>query len=390
MFDSMFWYLFICLAFFAIGDFLGVATKAKLSAVFVSLMLFLIFFLFDWIPDDAVNRAGLSQIGRWAAGFVVFGMGTTINMKELMAEWRTVVTACLSMAVLWVAIVILTPIIGYSEAIVVLPILNGGIIATQVMTSAAMEQGLTMAAALGTIVFAVQKFCGTPFASYFGLKEARIVLEEYRRTGINPNKPAPKAGEEPELMFWEQNKKFYGQFVCLGITAFFVWVASCIGSLTGLSYTIWCLILGAFMASTGYVPKNILVKANAAGIFNIAVFASIIPALSKIRLEDLVTLGLNTAIIFVVTLVLLYVFFGILPLWKVQGHKNVALGVSAAQLLGFPATYLIANEVAQAAAENEEEKQVVLDAIMSKYLVGGFTTVTSVSVIIAGFFEKLL
>ena len=144
------------------------------------------------------------------------------------------------------------------------------------------------------------------------------------------------------------------------------------------------------MASTGYVPKNILVKANAAGIFNIAVFASIIPALSKIRLEDLVTLGLNTAIIFVVTLVLLYVFFGILPLWKVQGHKNVALGVSAAQLLGFPATYLIANEVAQAAAENEEEKQVVLDAIMSKYLVGGFTTVTSVSVIIAGFFEKLL
>lgn len=68
MFDSMFWYLFICLAFFAIGDFLGVATKAKLSAVFVSLMLFLIFFLFDWIPDDAVNRAGLSQIGRWAAG----------------------------------------------------------------------------------------------------------------------------------------------------------------------------------------------------------------------------------------------------------------------------------------------------------------------------------
>ena len=43
-----------------------------------------------------------------------------------------------------------------------------------------------------------------------------------------------------------------------------------------------------------------------------------------------------------------------------------------------------------AAAENEEEKQVVLDAIMSKYLVAGFTTVTSVSVIIAGVFETFI
>ena len=38
----------------------------------------------------------------------------------------------------------------------------------------------------------------------------------------------------------------------------------------------------------------------------------------------------------------------------------------------------------------EEEKQVVLDAIMSKYLVAGFTTVTSVSVIIAGVFETFI
>ena len=160
--------------------------------------------------------------------------------------------------------------------------------------------------------------------------------------------------------------------------------------MTGLSYTIWCLILGAIMATTGLVPKNILAQAKSGGIFNVAVFASIIPSLAKIDLGDLVVLGYSTVVIFVVVFILLYVCFGILPLWRVQGHKNVALGVAAAQLLGFPATYLIANEVATAAAENEEEKQVVLDAIMSKYLVAGFTTVTSVSVIIAGFFETFL
>ena len=175
MFEGMLFYIFVCLAFFAIGDFLGVATKAKVSSVFVSLLLFLIFFMADWIPDDVINQAGLTQIGKWAVGFVVFGMGTTINMRELMAEWRTVATACLSMAVIWIGMIVLVPLIGYNETIVAIPIINGFVVATQIMTSAAMENGLEMAAALGTILYAVQKFFGTPFASYFGLREAREV-----------------------------------------------------------------------------------------------------------------------------------------------------------------------------------------------------------------------
>ena len=374
MFEGMLFYIFVCLAFFAIGDFLGVATKAKLSSVFVSLLLFLVFFMADWIPDDVINQAGLTQIGKWAVGFVVFGMGTTINMRELIAEWRTVATACLSMAVIWIGMVVLVPLIGYNETIVAIPIING----------------LEMAAALGTILYAVQKFFGTPFASYFGLREARQVLTVYRQTGVNPNKPIAKPGEEPKPTFAEKNKKYYGQFVCLGIMALFSWVASIIGQMTGLSYTIWCLILGAIMSTTGYVPKNIMAQAKSGGIFNVAVFASIIPSLAKIDFHDLIVLGYSTVVVFVVVFILLYVCFAILPLWKVQGRKNVALGVAAAQLLGFPATYLIANEVATAAAENDEEKQVVLDAIMSKYLVAGFTTVTSVSVIIAGIFETFI
>ena len=37
--------LFVCLGIFAIGDILAVATKARLSSVFVALMLFLVGFL---------------------------------------------------------------------------------------------------------------------------------------------------------------------------------------------------------------------------------------------------------------------------------------------------------------------------------------------------------
>ena len=130
------------------------------------------------IPPDIIKQAGLTELGRWGVIFIVFSMGTTINLKQFIAEWRSLATAILSMIVVMIAGLALIPIIGYEETIVSVPILNGGIVATQIMTSAAMEQGFQMAAALGTIVFAVQKFFGTPVASYFGMREAKLIVEE--------------------------------------------------------------------------------------------------------------------------------------------------------------------------------------------------------------------
>lgn len=332
MFTSMFFYLFICLLLFGIGDVLGVATKAKVSAVFVSLMLFLVGFMTGVLPPDIIKLAGLTDIGKWSLIFVVFSMGTSLNIKQLIAEWRTVAVAVLSMIVLIAGSVVLIPVIGYQETIVSIPIINGGIVATQIMTSAAMDKGFAMAAALGTVLYAVQKFFGTPVASYFGLRAAKEALAEFRSTGVNPYAPKEEVhgGAAPKETFFEKHKKFYGPFASLTIAAFFSWLAFVIGKYTGLSATIWALILGAAMGSTGLVPPKIL------------------------------------------------------------GNRNLAMGVAVMQLLGFPATYLVANEIAIATGETEEERQVVNDAIMPKYLVGGFATVTTFSVITAGILEKFL
>lgn len=385
-FDNMFYYMLICLLFFGIGDVLGVATKAKVSAVFVSLFLFLACFMAGLIPPDIIKKAGLAEAGKWSVLFVVFSMGTTINFRELIAEWRTVATAILSMLAVLICGLVLIPIIGKQETIVSLPIVTGGIVATQIMTNAAMEHGFALAAALGTIIFAIQKFLGSPVASYFGMREARLIVDEYRR-----NKEAfAQSGEKPVVTttkptFFERHKKYYGPFTSLAIAAFFCWVSFIIGKWTGLSATIWALILGALVSTTGMIPKNILQHANSSGIFNCATFATIIPSLAKITPNDLITLGMMIAALFVVVFVALFLFFYVLPLWKILGSRNVAMGVACCQLLGFPATYLIVNEVAQAASSNDEEKKAITDRLMPKYLVGGFTTVTSFSVIIAGF-----
>lgn len=387
MFNNMFFYLFVCLAFFGIGDFLSVVTKAKVSSVFVSLLLFLIAFMTGIIPPDIIKQAGLADFGKWSILFIVFSLGTTLNLHELVDEWRTLAVSFLAMALVVVVGFAMMPIIGKNEALVAIPIVNGGIVATQIMTTAALEHGFALAAALGTIVYAVQKFFGTPFASHFGIKEAETVIEEYRRTGINRYKKAPKKTEDGKAAkenFFEAHKKYYGVFVSLAITAFFAWLSFVIGKLTGVSAPIWALLLGVVAASLGIVPKNILLHAKSLGIFNVACFATIIPSLAKIRPEDLIGLGINTLIIFAGVFLVLYLAFAVLPCWKILGSKNISLAVSVGQLLGFPATYLIANEVAKAVGKDDKEREVILDAILPKYLVAGFATVSSVSVLIAG------
>jgi hypothetical protein len=51
---------------------------------------------------------------------------------------------------------------------------------------------------------------------------------------------------------------------------------------------------------------------------------------------------------------------------------------------------LVVNEIINAVAETEEEKKIIHERLMAKYLVAGFVTVTTFSVIVAGIFVKFI
>ena len=80
----------------------------------------------------------------------------------------------------------------------------------------------------------------------------------------------------------------------------------------------------------------------------------------------------------------------LLPTWKIVGSRDLAMGIAMAQLLGFPATYLIANEIATALTDDEEEKNAILKRIIPAYVVAGLASVTTISIIIAGIFVEFL
>lgn len=392
IFTSNYFYFFIVMLVYGVGDLLGVITKAKISSVFVVMATFLVLFMTGVFPADIIDQAGLTSMASMAAALLIFHMGTTINLKQLINEWRTVVTAILSMLVVALVVFLLSPIIGYENAIVAIPVLNGGIISTQIMSEAATNAGLAVPAALAAILYAVKKFAGSYPASMLGVREANDILEKYR---ANPNDPmfAETSNDTAngKIGFADQYEKYFTDFVCIMITVFFGWVSVVLGTLIPqVNMSIWALVLGAVMGYFNLVPARILDKGKSTGIISMLTYAVIIPSLAKINFQELGDLAFQVIVILGVTIIALIIFFAVLPGYKIIGSKPLAAGVSLTQYLGFPATFLISNEIAKAVTDDPKEQEVVLSRIMPSYVVGGMTTVTVFSIVIAGIFVNFI
>lgn len=387
-------YFSIVLALFVIGDWLGIWTKAKLSSIFVVLISFLLLFLFKIIPADTIDRAGLTAAAKWATPMLVFHMGTTINLRQLLDEWRTVVTSVIGMIAAIIGIMLVMPLIGREVALVSIPVINGALVATQIMTDAALEKGMAFAAMIPAVVFAVQKFVGTPIVSRCGLIEAQNLLADFREKkaqGITLSAaPAPKAGEKQRVKFCEKYDRFYTTNTCIFITVFGGLISVWLGTVTPINYSIIALVLSVLLSEVGLVPAKVLDKGKASGLITMVVFAAIIPALANISIGDIATLAYYVVIIFAATIVAALLVMCVLPCWKIMGSRSLSFGIAMCQMLGFPSTFLISNEVALALAESEEEKEYVLGKIMPRFVVAGLASVTTLSIIVAGIFAKML
>lgn len=386
-------YFSIVLGLFVIGDWLGIWTKAKLSSIFVVLISFLLLFLFKIVPADIIDQAGLTAAASWATPMLVFHMGTMINLRQLLDEWRTVVTSVIGMAAAVIGILLVIPLIGRDAALVSIPVINGALVATQIMTDAAVAKGLTLAAMLPAVVFAVQKFVGTPIVSRCGLIEARHLLAEYREKkaqGITLSAaPAPKDGKQ-KVKFCQKHDRFYTSNTCIFITVFGGFISVWLGTITPINYSIIALVLSVVLCETGLIPEKVLDKGKASGLITMVVFAAIIPALANISVGDIATLAFYVVVIFAATIVASLVIMCVLPCWKIMGSQSLSFGIAMCQMLGFPSTFLISNEVALALAENEEEKEYILGKIMPRFVVAGLASVTTLSIIVAGIFASIL
>ena len=134
--------LTICLVLYAIGDIVSVKTKGLLSLVFVLCVVMLIGF---WcgLPTDIVTTAGIAPLGKVSASLLVVGVGTTMNTKELICQWKTVIASfCCCAAGVLLIVFVGRFIIGTDAAIAGAPIFAGASVALMIVNEALENVGL--------------------------------------------------------------------------------------------------------------------------------------------------------------------------------------------------------------------------------------------------------
>ena len=388
--NAMFSSFMIVLIVFALGDIVGKITKGKLSGMMVVMLLFLVGFLTKLIPADIIDQGGLTALSKLAIAMVLFNMGTTLNVKQLIEEWRTVLMAALCMLASCLVMLLASPIIGFDTVLVGMPVINGAAMATSLMASAAAEKGLATAAALCAVIYSVQKFVGAPIASAMGIRYGKKLLKAYRENPTQFQKQETGKGASAKVFFADKHKEWYSANVMMALVAAGSWVAHILGDLTPINYSIWALLLGVVCVASGLVPTKPLQKSNSYGLMMIAVFGSIIPSLAKVSLSDLGAMAFQTIVLFAAALIGVALVGWVLPTWKLVGDKDLAVGIGVEQFLGFPSNVVICREVGDAVGETPEEKAFIEDTLNVPYVVGGITVITVLSTMLAGFVINML
>lgn len=168
----------------------------------------------------------------------------------------------------------------------------------------------------------------------------------------------------------------------LAITALVGSLAIYLGEWTGLNYGIWSLLLGVAGHYLRIFPPKALERANSFGIVTAGIMVVVLASMGGVTFSDVIKSAGPVFLILALGVVGLMAG-GLLASRFVGWNRNKAVPVSLTALIGFPADYIICEEIANSLGENEEERAAIMDEIMAPMLVGGFTSVSLASVVIA-------
>ncbi len=385
----------IVLIILAVGDIISTKTKAFIPSVFVAALLFL-FGFWTFFPGDIVSQAGFqTPIVYLSMYLLITHMGTLLSVKELAAQWRSVAVALIGIVgVMALTMTLGAAVFGFDAAVIATPPLTGGVVAAIIMNEAAAELGLNQLAVLAIITYVMQGFVGYPLTSLMLKKEGKRLIEGFRNGEIEYHESDEEsAGTESKKLVPDLPKEYKTTYVLLAKLGLTAWAAVAAGTFLepylGISPFVYCLIFGVIANAVGFVEKRPLNLSNSFGFLITILMAFIFAGLSDATPEMLAELAVPLAGI---------IFFGVsgmavlsMLLGKFLGYtKEMSFATALTALYGFPPNYILTEEGAKALAKNEEEKKFLMSEMLPKMLVGGFTTVTIASVIIAGIFVNFL
>ena len=388
----------ICAAAYIIGEVVSIVTKAWIPSVFVTAIVMLVGY-WTVFPHELVSDSKLIPFGSTLGIYLLIThMGTVISLKQLKAQWKTIVVCLSGLAGMCVLAWFICPLFMDKTLVIAgLPPLTGGIIAATTMQTAAANAGLEVAAVFAITMYCVQGFAGYPITAVCLQVEGKRLLKEFRDGGSVPVALA----ENPMAMVDEPDrktlippvpKKFDSAVVTLIKLGIVAWFATLLGGVSfpfigKISGAIWALVLGVIFTTLGFLDRNSLNRANSYGIVMFALMMYVFDGLKDCTPEMLVSI-----IVPMIVLIVIGVFgmavasFVISKVLKMSFPLAFANGLTA--LYGFPCDAIITESTCKSLAQTNDEFNFLMSKMFPSMIVGGFVTVTITSVFIAGAFAS--
>ncbi|GAA1134715.1 hypothetical protein [Ornithinicoccus hortensis] len=276
----------------AIGDLISTRTHARVPAILVAIVLYLVLVWTGVVDGEVVSGSVVNPFGVMVISVALVHLGTIIPISVLIAQWRAVLIAICGL------IVAVAPVSHESPHRLLLP--------QRYLTPSLL---LAMIAVLGTLAF------------------------------------------------------FLGEW-------------------TGLNYGIWSLLIGIACQYFGVLPAKALDEANSFGIVTAGIMVVVLASMGGVTVSQLLdSIGPVLMILFLGTVGLLV--GGMLAARLIGWDPKKAMPVSLTALIGFPADYIICEEIAHSLGEDTQQRDAIMDEILAPMLVGGFTSVSLASVMIA-------
>lgn len=383
-----------------VGDLVAAKTKAFVPSVFVTACLFLLGFWYVF-PKDTVQIANLSQPFAGMAMFlIVTHMGTMMNIKELAAQWKTVIISLAGIAgIIVILLTVGSLILGRETVLVGAPPLTGGIVAAILMQAAAKEAGMELLSILAILVYVAQGFVGYPLTAICLKKEGNRLIENYRngKREVVITSATEQSGKELKIIPDLPEKYSSSNFTLLRL-AFVAFLADIFTKMINanvfhnpkaISPLVTCLIFGVLATELGITEKKPLEKAGSFGWIILALMAFIFEGLSNAT-PDMLAKVIGPLLVVIAIGVVGLILFAFLAGKLLKESTFMALPIAFNALYGFPPNYILTKEAIKAITDDEVEQKYLEDVMMPKMLIGGFTSVTVASVLVAGIFAGML
>ena len=382
----------IVLGFIALGELVSIWSKARVPSLLVAMLGIFIFAKIGIVPDTVVDDSMLVEVYTILVAPLLFHMGTLIPLRIMLKQWRSVIIAVSGMLVAVLLIFfIIAPIFGFETFVAGSGPLAGGIVATSLTTEGLTASGAASAIiVLPALVLMLQSLPSMPLTNFLLRRYAKNLRDsgELHELAAAHHEEEADAATKKKLVtlpaFLVDNQLFMLFLILVGGS-----IATLLAVPTHIPSSILALILGIAATAIGLSPDKAMERSNSFGIAMSGVIAIVMAPLVSASVQDVINAFLPTISILIVGGIGIVVG-GFIATKLLRWKAPLGMSVALTAMYGFPADYLLTNEVARSIARDDDEKEALLNVMLPPMLVGGFTSVSAGSVVIASVLVGML